>query len=329
MNLDFFDFKPDLPERGSFVGTLQTTWDSTSITALKRCPREYYYNIVCGVTPTAESIHLRFGIVYHAALERYDRAKCEGMDHESALLEAVKYALVNTWEARLNRPWISDHDTKNRFSLVQTIVDYLDHFTGDNEALITVRMPDGQPAVELSFSFKTNYMTPFGQPYAYNGHIDRLVTMHDMTYITDRKTTGLPLNDSYYSQYTPNNQMSGYDFAGQMIFKEPIHGLIIDAVQITKKQDLIHTTFSRKIINRTDGQREEWYRDLGIYISLAESYSRANYWPMNDQSCVRGFFKCPYFSICVNGPEVRKTWSRTGFGLRFWDPSKFRGPEVA
>src|SRR5271167_2659407 len=187
---DFLNFNPELPERESFIGTQQIFWDSTSLGSLKDCPRKYYYSIVCGVVPASTSVHLRFGILYHSSLEHYDHKRAAGAAHEDALLSAVDYALRNSWEHRLNRPWISDHEEKNRFTLVRTVVDYLDHFCDENETLQTVILPNGKPAVELSFSFDTSYMSPVGRPYKIAGHIDRLARMHGQTFVSDRKTTG-------------------------------------------------------------------------------------------------------------------------------------------
>src|SRR5215469_2997436 len=86
---------------------LQIAWDSTSLGALKKCPRFYQYNIIEGYAPRRESIDLRFGLHYHAALERYDHARSAGSAHEEAIRVAVRYALEVTWNAELQRPWDS------------------------------------------------------------------------------------------------------------------------------------------------------------------------------------------------------------------------------
>jgi hypothetical protein len=65
-----------MPAPSPFIeGTrLQFAWDSTSLGYLKECPRKYYYTMIEGWRGRGESVHLRFGQEYHAALEHYDRA---------------------------------------------------------------------------------------------------------------------------------------------------------------------------------------------------------------------------------------------------------------
>src|SRR6267142_97765 len=78
---------------GSFsklVPGLQLAWDSTSFGALKRCARYYELGIMRGYAPRAESVHLVFGIEFHAALELYDRLRTDGLEHEPALLRVLK-----------------------------------------------------------------------------------------------------------------------------------------------------------------------------------------------------------------------------------------------
>jgi hypothetical protein len=64
-----------------FAGTaLQWAWDSTSLALLKECPRKYHYVMVEGWRAKGESVHLRFGGLYHSALEQYDKLRAEGAE---------------------------------------------------------------------------------------------------------------------------------------------------------------------------------------------------------------------------------------------------------
>lgn len=76
------------------IPKLQVSWDSTSLGALKKCPRLYQLSIVEGWrrTPrpgTPGNIHFRYGILYHRALEVYDHKKSEGMVHDDAMVETL------------------------------------------------------------------------------------------------------------------------------------------------------------------------------------------------------------------------------------------------
>src|SRR5712664_2260577 len=105
---------------------LQIAWDSTSMGALKKCPRFYQLSIIEGWAPRQESVHLRFGILYHSALEKYHRARTDGMDYETAVRLTVRWVMCETWNHELNRPWSTEDPNKNRYTLVRSIVWYLE-----------------------------------------------------------------------------------------------------------------------------------------------------------------------------------------------------------
>lgn len=211
---------------------LQIAWDSTSIGRLKTCPRYYQYTMVRGFNSLTDNPHLIFGQIYHAALEGYDKAKFAGASHAEAMRASVLFALKATWNPLTKRPWTSNDPNKNRVTLLRSIIWYLDHF--EDDAMVTVRLQNGKPAVELSFRFEAegikNNLTD--EPFVLCGHLDRLGTIGDLTYISDRKTTKSTLNEDYFDQYTPDNQFSLYAMAGKIVYNTPVKGIIVDAAQV-------------------------------------------------------------------------------------------------
>lgn len=292
----------------------QLAWDSTSLGALKRCPRYYQYNILEGYVSRAESVHLRFGSEYNNALVTYHKQRASGKDPEAATIEAVRYALSHTWDDNLGRPWTSDEPTKNRETLVRSIIWYLDQFKDD--PMQTVVLADGQAAVELPFRLhidQTSALT--GEDYMLCGYLDRLVTFAGETWITDWKSSKYALDEHYFAQYSPNNQMSQYDFAGSIISPSAIGGVIIDAVQL----GVTFSRFQRGNAKRTPAQREEWLNDTIQMIRLNELYVQRNHWPMNDTTCSM-YGGCPYQRICSATPEIRPALLDGLFHRRSWDP---------
>ncbi|MFA6159423.1 MAG: hypothetical protein WC763_07395, partial [Candidatus Paceibacterota bacterium] len=63
---------------------IQYAFDSTSLGYLKTCPRLYQYLMIEGWGSLDESVHLRFGIEYHQALQEYDIARAQGSNHPDA-----------------------------------------------------------------------------------------------------------------------------------------------------------------------------------------------------------------------------------------------------
>jgi hypothetical protein len=308
-----------LPLNTSFslkLPTLQIAWDSTSLSALKRCPRLYEYSIVRGYTGRRENIHFAFGIWFHAALEFYDRAKAKGVPHNAALDETVRRALIATWNFKLNRPWTSEEPTKTRETLIRAIVWYLDKF-GENDTMQTIIFADGEPAVEKSFRFEVGLRSHLtDEEYLLCGHIDRLTHFNDRIWIQDRKTTKFALNDNYFDMYSPDNQVSLYILAGQVVYPEPIRGFVIDAVQTLVEGN----RFQRGEVTRTPSQLDEWVRDLQYWLRQAEVFAHDNYWPQNDKAC----YGCEFRKVCGASPEVREPLLRGLFEQRVWDPLQTR-----
>lgn len=305
------------PSFSAAVPELQIAWDSTSIGALKKCPRFYELSIVQGWAPRQESVHLRFGLLYHGALERYHHFKAQGETHSVSMRRVVRWVLEETWDAELGRPWFSDDPNKNRGTLLRTVVWYLLQF-GEADPFQTIILATGKPAVELSFRLELNYSSHLsGEAFQLCGHLDRVVTFQDQAYVVDAKTTKHTLDDKYFSQFSPDNQFSCYTFGGKIVYSVPIQGLIVDAAQVA----VGFTRFERRPIPRHQSQLDEWHRDLGFWLTTAQMHAKAKYWPQNDKSC----FLCHFKEICGRPPANREQWLAAGFVKRLWNPLEARG----
>lgn len=299
---------------------LQIAWDSTSLGLLKECPRKYQLSIIEQWTAKQPSPNLLFGAEYHKAIEIYDHEKVKGRSHDEACREALRHCLVSTWDPELNRPWSSDHPTKNRFTLARSVIWYLEQFRDD--PIETIVLANGKPAVELSFRFETQYKAPDGQPYLLAGHLDRLGRFQNQTWIVDRKTTNSTISPDYFARYSPDNQVSLYALSSKIVYNQPVAGLILDAAQIA----VSFSRFQRGFVFRTNDQLEEWYHDLFYWFSQAAWYAHSNHWPMNEKSC-SNFGGCVFREICAKSPSTRDKWLQASFARQMWDPLKVRGGE--
>jgi len=294
---------------------LQLYWDSVSLGALKQCPRKYQYEIIEGYS--SSNIHLQFGIAYHSALEAFDRQLAATGDFASAQRAAVRFALE--WVERDDDGWTeipSDVPVKTRETLVRAVVWYTENYR--NDALVPILLDNGTPAVELSFRFPTEWTTEAGETYFFCGHIDKLVEYGQQAYFLDRKTTKGSLSAYYFAGYSPDNQMSLYDFAGRVIYQQPLVGGIIDAAQLLTNS----VRFARGFVHRTKSQALEWYEMQRWWLDQAEFYAVTEFWPMNDKAC--GLFGgCPFREVCSKDERVRHTFLAK-FDRRSWDPTEVR-----
>lgn len=298
---------------------MQLSIDSTALGAFKTCPRFYYYNIIWGWVPKDESPHLTFGTLVHEAREQYDFARTYGHDHESALIHTLHDALRKTWNRELDRPWISGHDSKNRLSLIRSIVWYLDQY-GEDDALKTIIAADGKPLVELSFRFDSGLVTSLGEAITLCGHGDRLAELNDEPYWVDTKTTRYALDQKFFAQFSPHNQFSLYNIAGKVVYKVPTRGVICDGLQV----GVTFTRAKRHLVTRDNPLDAEWLSGFAWWVKGMESSALALDWPMNDTACDM-YGGCRFRSICSKSPSSRQTWLEAGFKRRMWDPLQRRG----
>lgn len=303
--------------------TLQLVVDQTSLGLFKECPRKYYYRMIEGWVSRSSNVHLSFGGWFHGACDKYERAKAKGANHQEALRVAIRYAMAATWNAELQKPWNSENKDKNRYTLIRTIVWYLDSF-GQSSMGKTIILANGEPAVELTFKYTPrdpengDELTAItGEPMFFSGHLDLMLEMQEAPFISDKKTTSRRLGPQYFAAYTPDNQFSMYTHAGKFAFLVPVAGVICDAAQVAAT----YSRFERQIIYRTDAHIREWYADTKFWLSLMGRMAEQNRWPQNDKSC----FNCGYRPVCARTPAARQKWLETDFVQEIWDPTVARG----
>ncbi len=321
----------NVSEKASFKNGVQYAWDATSLDLAQTCARKYYYSMVRGIRPKELSVHLLFGSLIATAHEHFYKFRATGQSIDDALREVVREALVSSWDFEAGHAMIFDSPNKTRVTLIRTIVWYVEQFAVETEdGLQTYHLKDGKPAVELSFALE------FSDDIVYCGHLDRVVTMGDHLYVMDQKTTGGTIGSYYFNQFSPNNQMSGYAFAGQAVLHSPIRGVIIDAAQIT----INYTRFERGIITRSKDQLEEWHNGVVYFLNQFQELSAragedVEKWPQNPMSCMNYYSAvseelsgrlsgCPFRLLCQKSPKVREQYIKSDYVAHNWDPIKRR-----
>lgn len=132
------------PNRSIIPGTqLQWVWDSTSIKLLQGCLRKYQFKFLQGWTEQEVPTALAFGRDLHTCLETYHKCRALGLDFETSVKRVARLA------ALLGERLQSLDTSRTKETLVRSVVWYLDEYRDD--PLKTALLPDGKPAVELSF----------------------------------------------------------------------------------------------------------------------------------------------------------------------------------
>lgn len=200
-----------------------TTWDSTTLSWLKKCPVYYKRTAIDGWTSRHQGIHLRFGSLYASSLERFAHSKASGEPHDTAVLRMVRWALENSGEYVFDHdeetrraynpvrvggvlhwqdietgelctdftptfiPWNPspdpDANIKNRYTLIRTLVWNADE--RQTSPFTTLILANGKPAVELSFNFAFTEID--GEAISLSGHLDEVVEAAGDIYVRDDK----------------------------------------------------------------------------------------------------------------------------------------------
>jgi hypothetical protein len=302
---------------------IQFAVDSTSIGYLKTCAQLYYLTVIEGWVPKEESIHLRFGQEYHQAIYDFEVARAAGLSFEDALRLTMQQLLVRIrdWDPD---PTLRASASKNKAQLLHLIVAYCDNYRDDPYK--TVILENGRPAVELTFKFELDWGPSQGdRNYLLCGHLDRVVSFNDSIFVLDHKTSSNSLTDYYFNQYSPNNQMTLYSFAGKVVLDSPIAGVVIEAVQIAIDKPM---KFERRPTYRSDAIIDEWLDDLEYHLANAEAFAQAGYWPRNDTAC--GMYGgCRFREICSRPAAVRERFLKSDFiqlpSQKRWNPLANRG----
>lgn len=347
---------PFADEQG--LPTFQIAWDSTSLGLFKECPRKYYYQIILGWQPKHQSVHLKFGQLYHSGMEAYDHFCAElgklngGLtddEHMEGIRRALRHVLIlaaeyetcpacqgtgkgegfpdsqlyclacNGKKKRFVSGWRSEDPYKNMWTLVRSIVWYLDKYR--NSPLRTVLLSNGKPAVELSFYFDAGDIN--GIAVGYCGHLDRVVENENeqgRKSVHDRKTTKGQLNARYWKSFTPHNQFSLYTAAASIHYDQPTWGLTVDAAQVLVNS----SSFQRQFIPFPPAIINEWLAESQVWISLAYRFAEMNNWPRNDKSC-GNYGGCPFQSVCSKSEGFRRQWLEADFKPFRWNPLTIRG----
>jgi hypothetical protein len=293
---------------------IQTVWDSTSIASAQKCGRYYQYKMLEGWRKRQENEHLRFGSHFATALEHYYKHVALGLDWEEALEEVVLEALLATWDREGDEPgpWISTNANKTRFTLIRSIVWYVEQF--HDEAVEVLMLSDGTPAVEYTFAL------PVDNGITFSGHIDRMVMYAGDPYVMDQKTTAQTISPRWFEQFKPNTQFSMYTFAGKIIFNTPVKGVIIDGGQIA----VGFTRFERATSFRTEDELNEWYDDTLAWIEQTQKMTRENHFPMNPASC-GNYGGCEFRVVCTRPSASRLNFLKADFqNEEPWDPAAIR-----
>ena len=300
---------------------LQWALDSTSIKIAKECWYKYYLSIMLGLRASVDAPPLTFGTLLHVGYEVYYRSRFEGKDHRPALHDMLRAVLSRssfdegTGEYKI---WWSSDRKRNTITLLRTLVNRLDELQDDAKFTLSI---DGKAAIELPFRFELPRLAAAGQPYTLVGIMDRLVQHGSRIWPEDYKhTTSAFKSDNAASvitdRFSMDLQMTVYTIAGQVIYHQPVSGVLINFHNI----QINDSSCARGPVERPEEYIEEWLNEFNRFLDELEINIATNTWPHRETSC----FLCHFKGICSKAPSMRHRYLATGYHQHKWNPLTVR-----
>ena len=293
-------------------------WDSTMRGAFVACPRQFFYEFIIGLAPTAHSIHLHFGGAFAAGLEAYRRVFYDPSptipadDRHDAALAAGMKAIILEW-GDYEPDEKEQHKTFDNCLLA--LDGYFNHWLPGTDHIQPLRRPDGSPAVEFTFAIPIEEVLhpETGEPLLYSGRLDMIGVHNDMIYGVDEKTTK-QLGPSWARQWTMRAQFLGYSYALQY-FGYQVAGAVVRGTCIRTKSQF---DFAECILPTQQWKIDAWYqqliRDLRRAVTAWEKWE----WDQDFGHTCAAYSGCPTLRLC-DSPHPER-WIKNYYVKRTWNP---------
>lgn len=258
---------------GKLVDLPNKIYDASTISDFLRCPRYGYYRHIKRIIPIADEAPLRFGAIFHQALDAW-HAK-EGTP-EVKLANAVKICE--------SVPRNLDDDARTPETATRIIKEYAAHYAKEPWELL---------------DSECEFTIDMGQDRMYVGRIDKNIKWNSgFIYVLDHKTTKI-LGSSFFSQFRPSVQMTGYAYACRELFGS-CSGIVIDAISLaTKPKD----RFLRDISPRLPQEYTSWEKNFHLWCAGIEGYISRDEYPCHYNLCNMYFHDCCYKQLCTFGED--------------------------
>lgn len=296
--------------------------DNSKRSQFVTCPRKYYYSYEKNLRPSQGSTALRYGIVYHAAMDAfYNHVKERGWTHDGKAVEVALEAAKTSWEEESSKQtFYNDYRTMENF--VQSLMAYISHFHFDEGMLEVVKTErpfklrmNLSPGEEWDFPLLTK------EGLAFTGKIDAEILLNGRLWQLEHKTTGQALSVQKKRLHR-SPQLIGYAYAGQRLNPEDppegglvtLHHLSAYKSKVTGEYGKAKIQFERIPQMFTEGDFISWRLS---FLSTAEMILRnkeINLWPVQLDHCYQ-FGRCSYAPLCEQntplGEEILEGFHET------------------
>lgn len=311
--------------------------DNFALTMFQTCPHKYFRRMIQGWTPRRKSGALGFGGALHEGLAEW---------HRDGELGMALVAIDKGWPDAMP---VDDFRTKDK--CLSTMMEYVKQYP--TESFKTVVGPNG-PLIEVPFTLDTGMYLPCRlswigtdkstpdcsgvsnesgvcvhcgkdcEPIEYGGIFDGLVEYGGTVYVLEHKSTSM-LGSTYFNQFKPNNQVTGYVWAAGQMSGRQVGGAIINAIGVYR---VGKTKFERHITNRFPEEIVEWLENVRIVCNQIKEAELRQTFSRSTGACTM-YGLCEFHSVC-NLAREKERLKRLDMDYHIdpWDYEKRGGTEV-
>ena len=308
--------------------------DNFALTMWQKCPAMFDLRINQFWTTRRRGGALGAGGALHLGMAKWYRT------HD--LSESI-LAISNGWPDEMP---IDDWRTKEK--VITTMIEYTKEYPVEN--WVVVGAPQ-EPVVEIAFTIGTAMFLPCEQCFLpmeqtigderfnprcenchaareeieYGGIYDLLIEFAGQHFIADHKTTSV-MGPTYFRQFKPNNQMTGYIWAGNKLIghhdfsgasRLQVSGALINAIGWKQKGK---TEYKRDITARSPQEISEWLNWLYTECCAIQRHKILGEWPMRTESCMTKYGACMFHDVHVLAhPSEREKRLETDYVKDEWD----------
>ena len=314
-------------------------YDNTRIEAYRRCPRKYYFRHVRDWNPETMAKPLGFGLSWHDAMD-FVWKYAKTLDRQ-ALLAGAKDIFNDSW-----KKWDMPTDDAILMSMYPRTpgraAEMLEHYIDKYYYWLNT--------IEL-LEIEAAFIVPIGEgqfeDVMYMGRLDKVYRdprLNNKVVILDHKTTS-QMAGGWFESFSPNSQVDGYSFAGNMLYGEDFWGISIDGASVMKNHSKNGPSVDRDMppgiafpkipMSRAFNQLSAWHHeakgtilhiekelaDLKDYDIQGKKHSFFPCFPKNTTTCFC-YGRCIYADVCkmIANPHDDVRVPPEGFVEDKWDP---------
>lgn len=319
-------------------------YDNTRIEESIRCMRRYYYRHVRDWSPISTALPLIFGSAWHKAMDIVWVAldKKPSMNTETLVNMAMVEGFCKEWDSHDHLPKMKDFldlslETQKEYlprtpgvalEMLYYYIEARRSFIADHKVL----------AAEQGFAVP---LDPRNNDVYYCGLLDKVVEEKRsgrIWGIEHKTTTDYAKNGffkrSYLESFSPNSQIDGQLFAGNLLFPGKYKGVYVDAALVHR---YVHEGFRLIPVEKSSARTASWFWHTRRRIeaidreraALKEYDPRSNSaeewmpaYPQVTTSCTH-YGGCPYLDLCKMSDNPARDWPLDpppGYKEEHWSP---------